>query len=212
MSVSTKPRGIFGHTDTQSCVSQQESWGGKKSEIQYCEKLRKICSIQGYKPTTKVLIKCPLLRNQVSIILQRLKKSSHAIVQISNGILPTRVCPKHKKSAQVEKAVRFTNFMLYPTASNICQEYHLNLLTFLSPSWTTNPVILVIIRLTIHFIFWDPVIIIFTIIMAWHDQGWAFFYRDILRKQYIASFGNIRKYRDTKGYYDIFYDIFYAWY
>ena len=30
------------------------------------------------------------------------------------------------------------------------------------------------------------------------------FYRDILRKQYIASFGDIRKYRDTRGYHDIF--------
>ena len=29
------------------------------------------------------------------------------------------------------------------------------------------------------------------------------FYRDILRKQYIAWFGNIRKYCDTSGYHDI---------
>ena len=36
------------------------------------------------------------------------------------------------------------------------------------------------------------------------------FYRDILRKQYIASFGNIRKYRDTRGYHDIFTIFFYA--
>jgi len=34
--------------------------------------------------------------------------------------------------------------------------------------------------------------------------GMSVFYRDILRKQYIASFGNIRKYRDTRGYHDIF--------
>ena len=30
------------------------------------------------------------------------------------------------------------------------------------------------------------------------------FYRDVLLSQYIASFGNIRKYRDTRGYHDIF--------
>ena len=40
--------------------------------------------------------------------------------------------------------------------------------------------------------------------------GMSVFYRDILRKQYIASFGNIRKYRDTRGYHDIFTIFFYA--
>ena len=38
--------------------------------------------------------------------------------------------------------------------------------------------------------------------------GLSVLYRDILRKQYIASFKTIRKYRDTRGYHDIFY----AWY
>ena len=38
------------------------------------------------------------------------------------------------------------------------------------------------------------------------------FYRDILRKQYIALFGNIRKYCDTRGYHNIFTISFYARY
>ena len=43
-----------------------------------------------------------------------------------------------------------------------------------------------------------------------YQPGLSVFYRDILRKQYIASFGNIRKYRDTRGYHDIFTIFFYA--
>ena len=42
--------------------------------------------------------------------------------------------------------------------------------------------------------------------------GLSVLYRDISRKQYIASFGNIRKYRDTGGYRDIFMIFFYALY
>ena len=38
--------------------------------------------------------------------------------------------------------------------------------------------------------------------MSW--SGMSVLYRDISRKQYIASFENIRKYRDTRGYHDIF--------
>ena len=43
-------------------------------------------------------------------------------------------------------------------------------------------------------------------------SGMSVFYRDILRKQYIASSRNIRKYRDIRGYHDIFTIFFYAWY
>ena len=52
------------------------------------------------------------------------------------------------------------------------------------------------------------------ILIAMHFHLWAgprqpqprlsVFYRDILRKQYITWFGNIRKYCDTSGYHDIF--------
>ena len=47
-------------------------------------------------------------------------------------------------------------------------------------------------------------------------SGLSIFYRDILRQQYIALFGNIRKFRDTRGYHDTFiiffiYDISHFW-
>ena len=42
--------------------------------------------------------------------------------------------------------------------------------------------------------------------------GLSVLYRNISRKQYIASFGNIRKYRDTRRYRDIFTISFNAWF
>ena len=46
----------------------------------------------------------------------------------------------------------------------------------------------------------------------WSRPGLSVFYRDILRKQYIASFGKVRKYRNTRIYQNIFMVFFYAWY